>query len=246
MDTEGLLSSSSGYDLQYSSPSANVSPAPSSPADDEELSLREAIEDPYVWQHSRQRVQEEMEQRIENLRLRTQRQHREPWVHPELGQHQGQQQSAQDGDGVSGDNYDYPGIIRVLAPTPPPFTVTTASDEEESASDSNEELPSAAVMADRLRRESRWRAETDDDDEEITPRFGGLRRARPLDYSTYDEWQARRQRYEQPLRATQLDAPSRMEPLETLPGAHGLLPPHARFFIARNKSKITIKFHPAM
>ncbi|KAH7087547.1 hypothetical protein FB567DRAFT_469879 [Paraphoma chrysanthemicola] len=244
MDAEQLLSSTSGYDLQYSSQLANMSPAPSSPADDEELSLREAIEDPYVWQHSRRGAQEDMEQRIENLRLRTQRHGREPWVHPEL--HQSQQPSTQDADGVSGDNCDYPGIIRVLAPTPPPFTVTTASDEEDSESESNEEPPSAAVMADRLRRESRWRAETDDEDEDIIPRFGGLRRARALEYTPYDEWRERRQRHTQPLRATQLDAPSRIEPSELSPEYNGLRPAHARFFIARNKSKMTIKFHPAI
>ncbi|KAF2026083.1 hypothetical protein EK21DRAFT_75007 [Setomelanomma holmii] len=246
MSAKDLLSSTSRYDLQYSSQPAKESPAPSSPADDEELSLREAIEDRYIWQQFRQGAQEEMEQRIENLRLRTQRQGLEPWVHPEHDHIQSQHQSRRDADNMSGDICDYPGIVRVLAPTPPPFTVTTASDEEESESESNEELPSAAIIADRLRRESRWRAETDDENEEITPRFGGLRRARALDYSTYDEWRERRQRYAQPLRATQLDAPSRIQPSEPLPETEGLIAPHARFFIARNKSKITIKFHPAI
>jgi hypothetical protein len=229
-----------------------MSPSPSPTADDEQLSLREAIEDPHIWQHSRQGAQEEMEERIENLRLRTNQRSRGSWVHSGLDHQQSQRQSTQidEDDDVYGENCDhtteehYTILRRVSAPTPPPFTVTTASEEEES--DSNEETPSAAIMADLLRRESRWRAETDDEDDEIVPRFGGLRRAPALDYSTYGEWRERRQRNLEPIRTTRIDAPNRIHTPEPPPEADNTILPHARFFIAKNKSKITIKFHPAM
>jgi hypothetical protein len=250
MSADSLLSSTAGYDLQYSSHSPLVSPTPSSPADNEQLSLREAIEDPHVWQNSRQGAQEEMEERIENLRLRTNRRNRGSWVHPGLDRRQNHLQPTQNDDDIYGENCDhgadesYTSLRRVSAPTPPPFTVTTASEEEES--DSNEESPSAAVLADLLRRESRWRAETDDEDDEIVPRFGGLRRAPALDYSTYSEWRERRERHAEPIRAARIGAPSRIETPEPPPEADNLIAPHARFFIAKDKSKITIKFHPAM
>jgi hypothetical protein len=245
MSADDLLSSTAGYDLQYAASSPIMSPSPSSPADDEHLSLREAIEDPNIWQHSRRGAQEEMEERIENLRLRT----RSRNVQTRFDRQRSQRQSDDSEDDV-GENCDhvaddsYTGGRRVSAPTPPPFTVTTASEEEES--DSTEETPSAAVMADLLRRESRWRAATDDEDEEIAPRFGGLRRAPNLQYSTYSEWRARRERQIEPIRATRIGTPSRIETPDTPQEADNLIPPHARFFIAKNKSKITIKFHPAM
>jgi hypothetical protein len=245
MSADDLLSSTAGYDLQYAASSPIMSPSPSSPADDEHLSLREAIEDPNIWQHSRRGAHEEMEERIENLRLRT----RSRNVQTRFDRQRSQRQSDDSEDDV-GENCDhvaddsYTGGRRVSAPTPPPFTVTTASEEEES--DSTEETPSAAVMADLLRRESRWRAATDDEDEEIAPRFGGLRRAPNLQYSTYSEWRARRERQIEPIRATRIGTPSRIETPDTPQEADNLIPPHARFFIAKNKSKITIKFHPAM
>jgi hypothetical protein len=250
MSADDLLSSTAGYDLQYSADSPIMSPSPSSPATDEHTSLMAAVEDPHVWQSSRRGAQEEMEERIENLRLRTNRRNRQSWVPSSSHRRHNQRQSEYTEDDVYGDNCDHladdfhTGVRRVSAPTPPPFIVTTASEEEES--DSTEETPSAAVMADLLRRESRWRAATDDEDEEIAPRFGGLRRAPALEYSTYREWRARRERQIEPIRATQIGTPSRIKPSEALPEADDLIPPHARFFIAKNKSKITIKFHPAM
>ncbi|KAH3976614.1 hypothetical protein HBI81_061950 [Parastagonospora nodorum] len=247
MSADELLSSTAGYDLQYSARSPVMSATPTSSADDEDISLREAIEDPHVWQHSRRGAQEEMEERIENLRLRTSRTSRQSWIPPRSDRRHTQRQQEDD---VYGDNCDHiaddsrSGIIRLSAPTPPPFTVTAASEAEES--DSNEETPSAAVMADLMRRETLWRAETDDDDDEITSRFGGLRRAPPLDYTTYSEWRARRERHIEPIRATRVGAPSRIELSQPLPEDDNLIPPHARFFIAKNKSKITIRFHPAI
>jgi hypothetical protein len=253
MSAEELLTSTSGYDLQYTSRAPVMSPSPSPTVEDERISLREAIEDPHIWQHSRPGAQEEMEERIENLRLRTARLNRESSlrsaVRSERDRYRSRRQTAMDDDDMYGDNCDntaddsYAGIVRISAPTPPPFTVTAASEEEES--DSNEELPTAAVMADRLRRESRWRAGSDDD-EEAGPRFGGLRRAPALSYTTYDEWRDRRDQHVEPIRATRIGTMSRLEPAEPLPQADNLIPPHAKFFIAKNKSKITIKFHPAM
>lgn len=218
--------------------------------DDEQISLREAIEDPHVWQHSRQGAQEEMEERIENLRLRANRRSRHTWHSSRSSRRQRQQVE----DFLHGDHCDYAaddshsGVIRLSAPTPPPFTVTAETDEEEE-SDSTEEVPSAAVMADLMRRESLWRgAESDDDDdEESAPRFSRLRRARPLDFGAYNDWHpAQRAQHQESIRASLRGAPSRIETPEALPEAANLLPPHARFFIAKNKSTLTIKFHPAM
>jgi len=255
MSADELLSSTAGYDLQFQSLDPVPPPRSCTPssADEEEISLREAIEDPHVLQHSRRGAHEEMEERIENLRLRASRTNRmtesQSWI-PRSDRGHTQRHSAQQEDDMYGENCDHvaddsrSGIIRLSAPTPPPFTVTAASEAEES--DSNEETPSAAVMADLMRRETLWRAETDDEDGETTSRFGGLRRAPALDYTTYSEWRARRERHIEPIRATRVGVPSRIEVSQPLPEDDNLRNPHARFFIARDKSKITIRFHPAM
>jgi hypothetical protein len=228
--------------------------------DDEQLSLREALEDPSVWEQSQYGTREEMEERIENLRLRSERLDEESAnanlissMRSDSDRRRILRQMVEHEDEADGENCDhaaettYSGIAGISAPTPPPFTVTTASEDEDS--DSNEEMPSAAIMADRLRRESRWRPDSDDDDDEITPRLGPLRRAPPLDYNTYGQWRERRDRYLEPIRASRVAAPSRIEPPSAEPtatDADSPIPPHARFFIAKNKNKITIKFHPAM
>ncbi|KAF1839010.1 hypothetical protein BDW02DRAFT_564346 [Decorospora gaudefroyi] len=237
MSADHLLSRTSAYNLRYGSRSPLMSPTPSSPnGDNEQLSLREALEDPSLWQYSRRDI--ETRERYESLRRRGER----LGVLQQMMAHQ---------DEADGDNCDhaaeepYSSAAGVSAPTPPPFTVTTVASEEEE-SDSNQELSSAAVMADRLRRESRWRPDSDDEDEETMPRLGPLRRAPALDYSTYGEWRERRERHLDPIRATRVTTPSRIEPSEPSADADSLLPPHARFFIAKNKNKITIKFHPAI
>lgn len=250
MSADNLLSSTAGYDLHYSSRSPIMSPTPSSPMDDEQLTLREAIEDPHVWQHSRQGAQEEMEERIENLRLRANRRSRQTW---DSSRSSRRRRQTHFDDDASGDHCDYTvddshsGVIRLSAPTPPPFTVTAETDEEEE-SDSTEEMPSAAVMADLMRRESLWRGrESDDEEEETAPRFGRLRRARPLDFNAFNDWNERhRAQHQGSIRASLRGAPSRLETPEAIPEAANLLPPHARFFIAKNKSTLTIKFHPAI
>lgn len=147
--------------------------------------------------------------------------------------------------------------VGVSAPTPPPFTVTAESGVDES--DENDTLPSAAVMADRLRRDSRWRSESVPDPGEVDPNdLGpdargprGLRRAHPLEPpgppSEWRGWRGwRNQRSIDPIRAARLHTPSRIEPGQRDPDANGLIAPHARFFIARHKNKITIRFTPAI
>lgn len=257
MSADDLLSGTSAYNLRYDTRSPLMSPTPSSSNEDnEQISLREALEDPSVWQYSHQGTQEEMEERIENLRLRSERLHAESAhlmssMRSDSDRRRILRQMVEHEDGTEADNCDqaaedlYSGAAGVSAPTPPPFTVTTAASEDDE-SDSNEELPSAAIMTDRLQRESRWRPDSDDEDDEIVPRLGPLRRAPALDYSTYGEWRERRERYLEPIRASRVAAPSRIEPSDRTPDAEPLIPPHARFFIAKNKNKITIKFHPAM
>jgi hypothetical protein len=260
MSADDLLAGTSAYNLQYGSRSPLTSPTPSSPNEDnEQMTLREALEDPSVWQYSRQGMQEDMEERIENLRLRSERINAESAnlissLRSDSERRRIMRQMVEHEDEADGDHCDhaaeesYNGPTGISAPTPPSFTVTTAASEDED-SDSNEELPSAAIMADRLRRESRWRPDSDDEEDEAVPRLGALRRAPALDPSTYyryGEWRERRDRYMEPIRASRVAAPSRIEPSEPEPDTQSLIPPHARFFIAKNKNKITIKFHPAM
>ena len=243
MTQDELIASTSAYNLEYHTRSPMLSPSPDPPDEDEQTSLMEAFEDPDVWEQSRQGTQEEIETRIQNLRLRTARLNRESERRLERDRRRSQGRAATVENDVYLENCiaedSQAGLARLSAPTPPPFTVTTASADD---SDSNEELPSAAVMADRLRREGRWPAESDEED--MIPRMSGPRRAPALDY-TFGESRDRRERPE-PMRASQVGAPSRLEPSEPPSEADTLIPPHARFFIAKNKSKITIKFHPAL
>jgi hypothetical protein len=248
MTADELLAGTAAYQLQYCSYSPGMSPLSSTSDYDEQLSLREALEDPDVWQTSRRTESDDVEARIERLRIRTRLLNAESNLRAELDRRRSDFLPADADDDVFGDNCDYiadgsySAAAGVSAPTPPPFTVTTASEDEES--DSNEELPSAAIIADRLRRESRWRPNSDDDEDE--PRFGPLRRAPPLEYTSYREWRRRQDRHAEPIRASRLGGPSRIEPSDTAAASETLIQPHARFFIAKNKNKITIKFHPAM
>lgn len=262
MSADELLPGTSAYNLQYGAHSCNLlrSPTPSSHSDnddDEQMSLTEALEDPLIWQHSREDAQDAMEERIENLRLRSERLNAESAnlisslrsdserrrILRQMVEHE-DEQDVDYCEHVADESYT--GAAGVSAPTPPPFTVTTAT-EDDVETDSNDELPSPAIMADRMRRESRWREDSDEEEgEEITQRIGPLRRALPLDFSSYSEWQERRERYLEPIRAARIAAPNRIEPLEPAPETDTLIPPNAKFFIAKNKNKITIKFHPAM
>lgn len=258
MSANELLAGAAAYNLQYTPRSPLVSSVLSSPGGlDEQLSLREAMEDPLVWEHSHQGPAEDMADRIEMLRLRSERLNaesanlisslRSDAERRRILRQMVENETQDEGDLDNCDHApedSYSGAARVSAPTPPPFTVTANSEDEES--DSNEELPNAAILADRLRRESRWRPDSDAEDDAITPPLGPLRRAPALDYSTYNEWRERRQRYLDPIRASRIDVPSRLEFSHSDHDTSGLIAPHARFFIAKNKNKITIKFHTAM
>lgn len=257
MSSDELLSGTSAYSLQNGShPSPPSATSSSSDELDEHLSLREAITDPLIWQRSRQATQEEMEERIENLRLRSERLNAESAnlmssLRSDSERRRILHQMVEHEDEAEDDICDhtaedsYTDLTGISAPTPPPFTVTAATEEEEE-SDSNEEMPSAAALADRLRRESRWRTDSDDEDDEITPRIAPLRRARPLD-DPFDQYMRHgRVALDNYMRVSYAAAPSRAERPEPAPHVEGLIAPHARFFIAKNKNKITIKFHPAM
>ena len=246
MTSDNILSGTAAYQLEYSSRSPAMSPTPSAP-DDQLLSLREAVEDPQVWMQSRQAA---IEERIERLRLRRGR------LRTEVAEREARYRDEWASTNVEEETTDYcpyhidegeATAIGVSAPTPPPFTVTTESGQEDS--DENDTMPSAAVMADRLRRESRWRPESDDGEDDghgLRYRFPPLRRSIALDFLD-NERRWRSQRNTDPIRRTApLRAPSRIEPKETDVESEGLIAPHARFFIARHKNKITIKFHPAM
>jgi hypothetical protein len=50
----------------------------------------------------------------------------------------------------------------------------------------------------------------------------------------------------EPIRATRLHTPSRIQAREEFAGDDTVLKPSARFFIQRHRNKITVKFHPAM
>jgi hypothetical protein len=243
MSSEELIQSTSAYELEYETSSSHRSPTPEFVAE-QELSIREAIADPYVWENSRQGRLQAMEEQVERMRLRGR-------LQTELNtlRHRERRRATQNAtieDDVAIENSDeldessHP-TARVSAPTPPPFTITTESDEGES--DDYEDVPSAAIMADRLRRESRWRAYSEDEEDDLS------RPPRRMDsFATYDEYRRwRTERHLDPIRgATRLRTPSRIEAKDECRDVQGLVKPHARFFIAKHKNKITIKFHPAV
>jgi hypothetical protein len=229
MSPEDLLSGTADYKIEYSS-SPRSSPTPSS-LGDQQMSLQEAINDPYVWENSRRGMQA-MEERMEHMERARGRAHATRDRHYE--------DIAENCDSANEEPFTAAGIS---APTPPPFTITTESDPE---SEEYEDVPSAAIMADRLRRESRWRPDSDEDEDPMYP-FPPPRRSYALDsLENFGERLWRSDRID-PIRATRLRGPSRIEPTEnTISESEGLIAPHARFFIAKHKNKITIKFHPAV
>lgn len=256
MSSTDLLSSTSGYQIEYGPPSSRTSPAPSS---EPQLSLREALDDPLIWQSSQ--IQDAMEEQIERLRLRERRTQNEPnpRINHDHQRHETRTARLEDDEDSFADHCDYPiedytHPAGVSAPTPPPFTISTETEEE---SDSNEELPSPAIRADRLRRERQWRPESDEEDGEQPynlPPLPPLRRSYNLT-SLDDSFGERYRRasgrylgesYMEPIRASRLRMPSRIEPKESTADSDNLITPNARFFIAKNKNKITIKFHPAV
>ncbi|KAF2676784.1 hypothetical protein K458DRAFT_321277 [Lentithecium fluviatile CBS 122367] len=245
MTSDNLLSGTEAYQLEYDSRSPPMSPVQTDP-EDQLLSLRDAVEDPHLWMQSRQAA---IEERIERLRLRRGRLQTEMAERDRLRE----ERRSANAEDETAEYCPYhvdegePTAIGVSAPTPPPFTITTESGQEES--DENAAQPSAAVMADRLRRDTLWRPESDDEEEgdDLLYRYPPLRRAQPLDLTGNVERRWRGRQSINPIRrAAPLRAPSRIEPKESETEADGLIAPHARFFIARHKNKITIKFHPVI
>lgn len=260
MSPDKLLSGTSAYEIEYNPHDTFISPpspTPSLPRGEEEelISFHEAILDEAVWERSRQALAE----RVSSMRLRSQRP-RTPGPSRVPRHQRDDQLSVEDEDEVinecpyhieEGDS----NAAGISAPTPPPFTTTMESEPEDS--EESEALPSAAIMADRLRRESRYRSEGEDDDDRedlIQHPLATLRRAEPLGSPRLRSFHEQAQRWRNlqnnnnidPIRATRLHTPSRIGPKHNRPESKDILQPHARFFIARHKNKITIKFHPAM
>jgi hypothetical protein len=241
---DNLLSGTAAYQLEYTPRSPALSPTPSAP-DDQMLTLREAVDDQQLWMQSRQAA---IEERIERLRLRRGR------LQTEMAGRDHQREERRNGydEDETAEYCPYQvdegdaTAVGVSAPTPPPFTITTESTDN---SEEDEEQPSAAVMADRIRRESRWRPESDEDEEGdgMFYRLPPLRRNHAPDSESFGERRWRSQRAINPIRrAAPLRAPSRIEPKETETESDDLIAPHARFFIARHKNKITIMFNPTV
>lgn len=118
----------------------------------------------------------------------------------------------------------------LTAPTPPPITITTETDNDST----DEEVSSAAILADRERRDNRWRPDSDSEEFHFP---------RPIEILSRS---ARRRRgsigY---IRSVQRTMQSRIEAREGSPDDGGdLIEPHAQFFIEKNRSKVTIKFDP--
>lgn len=259
MSAGALLSGTSAYRLQHRrhSPSPSPSPArPSSTQDNEHISLTDAIHDPDVWQHSPRRLQDHVEARIERLRLRTRRRHAQSEYQRTLDH------ETESDDEIDFDNCDYTAAAGVPAPTPPPFHVTITSEEEEDDEEesSNDDYPNVETMADRIQREGRWRPSSDDEDEHVVPRrLGTGARFRQLlessQFADHDGMRSRRiaigPRYRhlldntEPIRASRLSKPSRID-VGAHHGSGPVIAPHARFFIKKNRNKVTIKFEPAM
>ncbi|KAF2750113.1 hypothetical protein M011DRAFT_474590 [Sporormia fimetaria CBS 119925] len=131
------------------------------------------------------------------------------------------------------DAESYAEAIGVSAPTPPPFSFTTESEEE---SEENEDLTNDTVMADRLNRERRWREDSPSDEDYFAARFMNR---------LPGQWPGRNHVRLPPRRAARRVTPSRIVPKEP-PDGEAPIVPNAKFFIAKDKSKISIRFHPAL
>ncbi|KAJ4353150.1 hypothetical protein N0V95_003622 [Ascochyta clinopodiicola] len=261
MSPEELLSGTSAYRLQHRPHSPSTSPSPRRGAlvqNEEQISLREAIDDADVWQHARRRMQDDVESRIERLRLRTRRLNQESRARAQPN-HQRLSEASVASDEEMDFDCDYTTSAGVSAPTPPPFHVTTTSEEEEEES-SNDDYPNVETMADRIQRDGRWRPSSDDEDEDVVSRRGtGARFRQLLETAQFaDDYEMRSRRIAigpryrdlldntEPIRASRLTRPSRIDATIEDAETGNVLAPHARFFIKKNRNKITIKFEPAI
>ncbi|KAJ9642845.1 hypothetical protein H2199_004366 [Coniosporium tulheliwenetii] len=204
MTQDKLLSSTSQYEIQYLDPSS-APPLRSVPARDreEQLTLLESLRDPEVQAaYSRRASQLRQAQRPRGVAR--------PRSHEDLFL-----PTVSDNSNSTYDVCDWPAFRAPAQPSTPrvdlppitqPFTVSTDTDDEPS----DEDESSAATIADRLRRDSRWRPQSDsdtDEDEEMRPlnRYWAERMpAGPLGY----------------VRAIQRTAPSRFQVREA-PGVAG-------------------------
>jgi len=260
MTAEELLSGTSTYRLQHRSHSLSASPSPRRGAriqNEEQTSLSEYVDDPDVWHHARRRMQDDVEARIERLRLRTWRLNQESHARA-YPNHQRTPEPPGESDEDIDFDCDYTTSAGVSAPTPPPFNVTTTSEEEEESA--NDDYPNVETMADRIQREGRWRPNSDDEEEDIVSRRGtGARFRQLLETAQFaDDYEMRSRRIAigpryrnlldntEPIRASRLVRPSRIDAGVEDAERANVLAPHARFFIKKNRNKITIKFEPAM
>lgn len=220
MDSDSLLESTSHYEIRYNPP-YEPSSSPDASRDRERLTLLESLRDPGVLEGSRR-----LRERNDELYAAMAR--RELLAEARRSRNRDESESAAT-TLPNLENCDWP-------PPPPPFTVTTETDDE---SDAGEDESSAAVLADRSRRDARWPPESDSDDD------GDDELAALNSF-----WEARGdyRALAGPgyARAVRRSTPSRIEPRETraAAAAASAVAPHARFFIAKNKSKITVRFDP--
>lgn len=234
MTQDKLLSSTSQYEIQYLDPST-APPLRSVPARnrEEQLTLLESLRDPEV-QAAYSRRANQLRQAAHPRGVARPRSHEDLFL-----------PAVSDTSNSTYDVCDWPAFRAPAQPSTPrvdlppitqPFTVSTDTDDELS----DEDESSAATIADRLRRDSRWRPQSDSDTDEDDE-------MRPLNMTRY--WVERMPAG--PLgyvRAIQRTAPSRFQVREA-PGAAGEVgeevpAPHARFFIEKGKSRITVRFDP--
>ncbi|KAF2142787.1 uncharacterized protein K452DRAFT_357872 [Aplosporella prunicola CBS 121167] len=241
MDKDTLLKGTEPYQISYSSESSATSRASSTSSSSsrrpERISLLESLQDPEVlagslarrphWLMAQDRVDQQIQEdrqarfaRLLRMRRRIESAYAENIRAP---------QSNPFGDNCDSETNDRPSMISPMAPAPPPFYVT--QEEDDDSSDSDQEQPSASIMADRLRRDSRWRGDTDDEDE---------------DEARMNIFWEPRSRAMAPgiLRSARRSTPSKIEPEESAVADGDVLAPHARFFMQKSKSKITIRFDP--
>ena len=114
------------------------------------------------------------------------------------------------------------------------FNVTTTCD---SPSSDEEEPSSAATLADLYRRDHLPPAYDMSSDEEFEDHERAMRRARQLGIPTSNHGHRRSRRRAKPSRVEVVMHNSETE-------AKDILPPHARFFIQREKSVVSVKFDP--
>ena len=200
---------------------------------------------------------DDVESRIERLRLRTQRLTQQRHAQAQSENPRSPEPPAESDEDIDFD-CDYTASAGISAPTPPPFNVTTTSEEEEESS--NDDYPNVETMADRIQREGRWRPSSDDENEDVAPRRNTGARFRQLLQSAQfaDDYEMRARRISlgpryrnildntEPIRASRLSRPSKIDAGPVDADRRNVLAPHAKFFIKKNKSKITIKFQPAM